>query len=407
MTKKYLFFILCSLFAGNAYAQQTDSLFNKAKSLAAEAQYQEAISLIQQLHESNPENADYTIYLARVYFWAKDLPRASSVIKTICKEGNCTQKEALDLLLQIESAQGNSEAAITLAQKGMDVYPEHKHHYALHKARALEQAGKDADALAILQDIPKQAPNQRDVAYLATSILKKQKNMVSTGYLQTSFEESLFASLHFAHLEYGRQFKKHTQQFRLNYAYAFGKSTFQLESDAYIKGRKRDYIYINAGISDKQSIFPFLKAGAEYYKEFKHVSSSLGGRYLFFDASNSTVLLTGHIAYSLKSWTLNYRPFALLLKDNTLASHVFYLRKSFEHRESYIQLDLQYGSLPYFFYTTDLLSRLNAYRAGLSSKIRIAQNYFVQPAFMYEREEYVPDHYRNRYTGQIILSKRF
>ncbi|MNS32379.1 Beta-barrel assembly-enhancing protease [compost metagenome] len=398
--------LFCSI-TGQLYAQHPDSLFSKARTLAADKSYPESISVMQQLHSNYPDNADYTVYLSRLYFWNNDPEQAARTLKTICNDESCGNREALDLLIRVALAQKNTDEAIRLAAKGSVLFPEEQHQYFLLKAQALEQAGNDAAAIAVLDSIAPAAPNHHDAKYLLTTILKKQKNMVSAAYMQTGVSQPQQAAQHFAYVEYKRSFKTHTQLFRLNYVTAYDKSSFMLESDAYVKLHQKNYVYLNAGVSDKRSVFPAIKLGAEYYQEDKHFSASLGGRYLYFDAGSNAVLLTGHIAGTAQSWTLNYRPFVLLQQHKTLVSHVAYLRRSFENSESYIQLDAQYGNLPYFFYTTDLFSRLSAYRVGLSGKLRLCRNYFVQPVFMLEKEEYVPDTYRNRYTVQLILSKRF
>lgn len=399
--------LLCTSITGQLYAQQPDSLFSKARTLAADKLYPESILVMQQLHNSYPDNADYTVYLSRLYFWNNDPGQAIRTLQGICNDASCTNREALDLLIRIAIAQKNTDEAISLTEKGSVLFPEEQHQYLFFKAQALEQSGNDTAAMTALDSIARSAPNRHDADYMRTTLLKKQKNTISASYMQTGVNQPQSSIQHFAYIEYGRIFKSHTQLFRLNYVNAYDKSSFMLESDAYVKLGKKSYVYLNAGISDKRSVFPAVKLGAEYYQEARHISASLGGRYLYFDGGTNTVLLTGHIAGTVQSWTLNYRPFVLLQQNKTLVSHVAYLRRSFERRESYIQLDAQYGNLPYFFYTTDLFSRLSAYRMGLSGKLRIYRNYFVQPAFMLEKEEYIPDTFRNRYTVQLILSKRF
>lgn len=406
MQKSSLALLLSFSITGALYAQQPDSLFSKARTLAAAKSYTESISVMQQLHHNYPGNTDYTVYLSRLYFWDGKPEQAINTLKIICNQ-SCDNREALDLLIRIELYEKNVVEVLRLSEMGLALFPDASHQYLFSKAQAMEQIGNDEAAIAALDSIAPAAPNSRDAAYLLTTILKKQKNTVSASYMQTGVSKPLSATQHFAYVEYGRLFKTHTQLFRLNYVNAYGKNSFLLESDAYVKLGRKNYLYLNAGVSDKRSVFPAVKLGAEYYQESKHVSASIGGRYLYFDKQTSTAMLTGHLAATTHAWTLNYRPFVLLQQNNTLVSHVVYLRKSFDTRESYIQFDAQYGSLPYYFYTTDLFSRLSAYRLGVSGKVRLCRNYFVQPAVMFEQEEYIPDTNRNRYTVQLILSKRF
>ena len=405
-----LLFIIFLLFAPNLVAQEgnPDSLFSEAKSLAEKNKYKEAISILDGLHIQYPDNRDYSDYLAVLYLWSGAPLKAK---ETLLKSGSSEQlqKDDLNLLIRIESELKNWTEVIHHTDLGLSRFPDSKNHYFFQKALALEQLSKDKEALELLDQIPRFDPEYPAADYLRTTILKKQKNLISAGYLLTTFDQSVFEPQQIGFVEYARKLGTCTYLIRANYANMFGKQALQLEADAYIPLKKKNYVYLNGGVSEKKSIFPQIRAGFEFYHEQKHFSASLGARYLYFGKQNDPLLITGHVGYlSSGGWGVNYRPFISFLDNNkTLASHLVYLRKAFLNKESYIQLDLQYGNLPYFYLTSDLLNRLKTYRAGINTRFRIKRNWFMQPVFMFEYEEYIPKTYRNRYTFQLILSFRF
>lgn len=385
-----------------------DSLFSEAKSLAEQKRYQEAIVLVDDLYKKYPENKDYSSYLSALYLWNGSSGKAKEILlKNQALES--FNKDDFHLLIQIESNQKNWSEVIRLADVGATRFPESKNHFSYQKALALNELNEDREALNLLDSIPKSDPDYKAADYLRTMILKKKKNIISAGYLLTTFDNVIFKPQQVGFVEYGRRFSSSTHLLRINYGDMFGKKAVQIETDAYIPLKKQNYIFLNLGISEKKSIFPQFRGGFEFYHEQKHVSASLGARYLYFGNQGNPLLVTGHFGLVSKNgWSVNYRPFVSFLNGNKiLASHLVYFRKAFTNKESYIQLDLQYGNLPYFYLTSDVLSRLKAYRIGINTRFRIMHNWFLQPIFMYEREEYIPKTYRDRYTFQLILSFRF
>jgi YaiO family outer membrane protein len=374
--------------------------------LAEKQDYSAAIQLMEELSLKYPGNKDFSTYLARLYFWNNSPEKAEEILTR--RKADELNHEELDLLIQVDNKLLKPTEMLILSDMGMNRFPEVKDHYLYTKAMAFVLLNDDEAALELLAQIPKDSPQYNAADYLRTEILKRQKNTLSAGYLLTTFDETVFDPQQIAFVEYGRKFKTGTHLFRVNYADMFGKQAVQFETDAYIKVKASNYIYANLGVSDKLSVFPQLRAGFEFYREEKHFSASLGTRYLYFDKGSDPVLLTGHLAYNTSNgWTANYRPFVSFLDSKTLASHLVYFRKALPNKESYVQLDMQYGNLPYFYLTSDLLSRLEAYRIGINTRFRVNYNWFVQPVFMYEYEEYIPKMYRNRYTFQLILSHRF
>lgn len=379
--------------------------FDEAKTKAAEKKYDEAIQLINQLLVQNPKNLDYKLYLAQVYYWSNNYETSTKIATEIVSE-KPEYQEAFDLLIKVNFTQENFSDVIQKSEEGKNKFPSNKDFYNLQQALAYEKIGNDKDALNTLKNIETNSSLVKDAKYLESQILKKKKNTIAIGYLFSDFENSTSA-INITHLEYGRKINNNTFIGRINYGNTADINDFQGEIDAYLKVKSKSYLYLNSGFSANENIFPQYKFGAEYYQDFKKVSSSLGSRYLYFDSENKTLLFTGHLGLYLNHWKIEYRHYLAETNSDWLSSSILNFRRNFETTESFVQLDLQYGTLPYFFLNNDTFQRLNAFRVGLNSKIRIEKNYFIQPIVMLEREEFIPENYRNRFSLQLILTKRF
>lgn len=403
---RLLFLIFVLGFSFKFQAQQIknpDSLFQVSRVYAESENYTLAINQLEKLSAAFPENEDYHIYLGRLYFWNSDYEKARSNLTDLVNQ-NSPNAEALDILIQVELASDNAEALLENAERGLEAFPQQREKYLLSKALALEQLERDKAALLNLEGIPKTAENYSDAAYLKTRLLKKQKNILSVGYLHTEIEDADPWQL--GHFEYTRKSDFIPYSVRLNYGNVFGKEALQGEIDLYPKISEKSYLYLNAGISNESPVFPEFRFSAEYFYNFSIFNTSLGLRYLDFTAAEVT-MFTGSTAANFGEYQIGYRVFLVSEEKEWFPSHNIHLKKSFLNRESHIQLDLQYGRIPYFYVVTAQLSEVNSYRAGINIRYRLGDNFFIQPILMYEREEFSPDRFRNRLNAQLILSKRF
>jgi len=393
-------------FAGKILAQHNpDSLMQSARQKAEQKDYPQAITLVTELSRQQPENKDYSLYLGQLYYWSSAYQTARDILIPLA-DPNTGNAEAFNLLIRVYFQLEQYNDVVERSEKGKTIFPSHLSFYLFQQALALEKLNQDHQALVILSQIDGESTNSKDAQYLKTQILKKQNNIISAGYLNTSFSQPGFAPWHLAHIDYLRKSAHVAWGGRFNYGHLFGGSAAQIELIAYPKLSRRSYLDLNAGYSAAERIFPLWRFGAEWFYDQAKVNYSIGGRYLDF-RTIQVLMLTGHLAFNLKDWKAGYRHYEVQQNDNWFASHIFTLRKSFDLKESYVQLDLQYGGIPYYFFSTDAFSRIKAYRIGINGQFRIRDNFFIQPVLMYEREEYIPDTFRNRYNIQFIFSKRF
>jgi len=390
---------------GFSQTENPDSLFQIVQLHARNENYDRAIEEIKYLIGLHPQNRDYITYLSRLYYWKKDITLALKTISPLLLS-NPKNEEILALSVSLELANENYDEVIKQSDIGIQEFPDRADFYLIKKIIALEKTNQDKQAMSALKSISKKSDFYKDAQEIKTQILKKQKNTISVGYLNTSFGNASLAPWQLTHIEYMRKATGIAYVGRLNYGYIYGKSSVQAEVDAYPKTGKKSYLYLNAGISDGNSTFPLFRFGAEIYKDFNIYNTSLGLRYLQFK-TEQVAMVTGHFAVNFNSYQIAYRPYLGLKGPEWLPSHMLSFRKSFENQESYIQFNIQYGVLPYFFIISDEFQRVSSYRLGVTGKFRIMENLFVQPLVMQEWEEYFPGEFRNRLNVQLVLSKRF
>lgn len=391
------------LFCSVGYSQKNEeNIFNDAKKKASEKKYNDAIELVTNLLVQSPKNLDYKLYLAQLNYWSNNLDTSNQLASEIVSE-KPEYQDAFDLLIKINFSQEKYLQVIQMCEEGLKKFPSNSSFYYLQIAQSHEEIGNHDEALKALYSMDS---NPEVAKYVETQILKKKKNTIALGHLFSDFEGST-SSINITHLEYGRKINNNTFIGRINYGNSNNTTDFQGEIDAYLKVKSKGYVYLNSGFSANEGIFPRYKFGTEYFQEYKKISASLGSRYLYFDSENKTLLFTGHLGIYLNKLKIEYRHYLAETNSDWFSTSILNFRRNFETTESFVQLDLQYGSLPYFFINNESFQRLNSYRIGINSKIRIEKNYFIQPIVMLEREEYVPEIYRNRISFQLILSKRF
>lgn len=398
--------IIVLLFSFVCRAQQsnTDSLMNKARTLADAREYVQAIQIIAGLKDRYPANKDYTIWLGRLYSWKGDYEKGASYLIPLVKAEDASI-EAFEVLINIYTWSMQYDTAMTYTEQAIRRFPETPS-LLLHKAFLLEKKGEDKKAMQLMKMIKGRLNQDNQFEALYTVLLRKKKNLISLSYLNTSFRNPGFDPWHFAFIEYKRDFKKAPVIARLNYGSLYQNSALQLEMESYPKITKNTYLFAHLGIAEGKAVFPNVKTALEVYTSLEHWTASMGGRFLNFKP-DPVYIFSGHLGYQLNSWHFQYRPFLAETDDKWSLSHAISVKKANELKESFIQLDFQYGVIPFAFFTTGDISRVKSTRLGIQYRFRLAGCFFLQPAFMYEREEYYPELFRDRYNTQLSIGVRF
>lgn len=395
----------CLIFPINAQESSPAVQYETAQEKATAGDYDGAISILRNLTTAYPDNYDYQLYLARVYSWNKEYPEAIGVLESLMK-GKEYNPELMETMVSVQLWAGNNEEVIRYSDIALE--RENNNFYRIQKANALISQKQEDKALDALEEVLSVEPDNQEALYLQSEILKKKSQHLSLSYLNTSFSQPGSAPRHMGYLEYKRNLGAVPVLARFNYGHLNGEAGGLFEVDAYPKVSSNSYLFLSSGAALDTPIFPEFKAGAEYFYAFnKGLGFSFGSRYLQFE-EDEVLMFTGEASYYTRNnMKLSYRPYLSETEEKWFLSHALALRLMNPLKESFWQLDLQYGSIPYGFYTLRDFRDLSAFRIGLQHQFRLPGNILIQPVVMYEYEEYLPSEFRNRFNAQLITTLRF
>ncbi|MBF4505298.1 YaiO family outer membrane beta-barrel protein [Flavobacterium sp. JLP] len=403
---KFIYYLLLLLFISQTCLGQEinlDTRISEARHEAEIGNYDKALSLIQPLLIGFPENEEIKIFAGRVYSWKKEYKKSIDILTPLTDRTN-PNPDALLAIINTYFWSEQFDKCILYCDQYLVIEP-NSTDVIITKAKCLEKLGRDKEALAIVDKVSVTENSTQAITGLRTLIGRKAKNAMAFSYLNVSTSNPGQSPLHYGYVEYSHKFTKSALVGRANLGYANNDTQMLFEADYYQTFSKRNYLYVNGGVSTGQTIFPVAKAGAEYFfAPRKRFDYSLGFKYMHFETDDVT-LLTGQLGYRAGSYTLAYRPF--YDTSNELFSHVLSVQTSNEEKESLIRLEFQYGNVPYLYLYNNFVTPLKAYRVGIQYQHRFGGSFFVRPVFLYEYEEYLPDEYRNRFSAQLIITKRF
>ncbi|PBJ16008.1 YaiO family outer membrane beta-barrel protein [Flavobacterium sp. ACN6] len=403
---KFIYYSILMLFISSIAIGQELSIDETLANVKREVEkenYEKALALIEPLRAKFPENEDVQVYTGRIYSWKKDYKTAVKILSPMADRAN-PNAEALQALVTIYFWSEDYEKCIAYCDKYLAIDPKSIDVLKI-KATCLEKLNRDQEALDLIEKFSSIDNSTQAFRGIRTLIGRKAKNAVSASYLNISTSEPGLSPFHYGYVEYSHKFSKSAIVGRANVGNIGDDTQMLFEADYYQTFSNKSYLYANGGVSTGETIFPVAKAGLEYYfAPHKKFDYSLGARFMHFETDDIT-LLTGQLAYTAGVYTVAYRPY--YDTTNELFSHVLSLQKVNEEKERLIRFELQYGNVPYLYLYNSFTQPLKAYRAGIQYQHRFGESFFVRPIFLYEREEYVPGEYRNRFNLQLIVTKRF
>ncbi len=236
---------------------------------------------------------------------------------------------------------------------------------------------------------------------------KTYDNYIGVSQMLVSYNEPIKQTDLLTSVEYVRKFKKQTLVTRINRIDFIQQKDYSLETEFYQKAGKHSYLFLNASAGLNKKVFPQYNLAAEFYSlAFKRVEYSLGYRVLHF-SSNNVNLVFGSLGYYYHNYYFVYRPTVQIDNNKGFLTQIFFLRRYFDDEKSYLQLDFQRGNLPYIFSGIGNIGTLKSSRFIIQAKLKLLQTWYIKPFYMFEKEEYYPDRFRDKNYFQIGLIKQF
>lgn len=411
-------FTLCLLFilgwgltSINLQAQATDDLekkFGEAREKAFAGNYADARVLLEEVLKKKEDYHDARILLARTYAWEKQYePARAELAKVVSFDPD--NQDAINAQIDVELWSQHFEEAIRLSDLGLSYYPNFED-YLLKKAKALIGLERFDEAAIELNKLLTINPSHTEALDLLKSLRGAALRNFITLHYYLSFFDNKTDPWHFVSFEYGRIFKPVTLIARVNYANRYRQSGEQFEVDAYPKFGKGTYGYLNAGYSNDILLFPKVKLGAELFQKLPSgFEVSAGARLLSFPQID-ILLYTASLSKYYRSCLFMLRGFASFNAQQVSPTVIFSVRKYLSgDANNYVMLTLSQGSIPSLnnFQFVQELIQLNSSHAAFDFQYGLGHNYYLRGGLWYDYEEFTSERYRNRYTANIGIHKRF
>ena len=337
----FVLLFLSLLVSGYIGSAQT---FQDAKTLAYKGEREKARAICREIL-AKEFDSDVAVLMARTYAWDGKYDSTRVLISKVLSLYP-THWDALDAISDVEYWDEKYLDALKYCDilLAKDVNDEH---FLFKKARILNSMGQFDESANLLESILKINPANAEVRMKLTNIrLDRMKNRIRLLYTYDFFDKNSNKDpWHMAALSYGRKTKIGTVIGRVNWAERFGTKGFQYEMDAYPTISENNYVYLNAG-SSNISIFPKVRAGAEWYHSFpKAFEGSLGMRALYF-TNSETYMFTGTVGKYVGNYWVSLRGYVTPGTSGNSVSGAIQARRYFTDPENYIGLKLGYGISP-------------------------------------------------------------
>jgi YaiO family outer membrane protein len=394
---------ICSGFAQTV--ANSDSLFVQAKQYAKNNDYTKAQATCS-LILNTKEDGDVRFYLGLLYSWDSKYDEARKEFEKV-RESRPTSEEVIVAQTNNELWAENPENALTIINKALLENPRNEEFLYL-KAKALYKLKRYDEALAVLNQLLAINPaNEKAKSLLDTVKIAGAKNALMLDYVNEFSDNQ--PTRYLTYLQYSRKTSIVTIIGRLNYASWYSSNDFQLESDAYLNTGKRNYLYLNVGYSGAK-LFPEYRFGAELFQSLpKSFEASLGFRYLMFSSSGVNIY-TGSVGKYWGNYWFCFRPFITPSGNRVSYTGVFQVRRYFDDAEKYFGVQYSHGSSPddihIFLENADKL-RLQSDKVKLTFNHRLAIFWVAAISGAFEREEYYPTLFHNKYTIDLSLQRIF
>lgn len=338
--------VLMLMFSAQTAVGQTvenvDVAFTEARALAFDGQREEARKLAYAILERSPDYHGVRILIARTYAWDGSYDKARKELNYVL-ERHPDHKDALFAAIDNERWAGNEEAMLNYSKQAV------KHHSVdtdvlLKRAESLNSAGKDKEALQVLNQLEQIDKSNAEAQQLRKSInISGQDYTLTTAYTYDTYED-VFEDIHKGYVQLSRRTNYGSVIGRINYQRRFSMDGLQAELDFYPSIAEGWYGYVSAGYSSS-SLFPEFRSGAELFKSLPGAFEvSAGFRYLNF--SSDVWIFTGTVSKYQGNWLFTVRPYITPNSVGVSRSLSFLARKYLAGPENYVTFRGGFGFYP-------------------------------------------------------------
>jgi YaiO family outer membrane protein len=402
-----LLFTLISPKFLSAQAPSADDLFQKAREAAFKKNYSDAVQLSKDALSLTPDYADVRVFLGRVYTWSDKKDSAANCFEQVLNQ-HPENENACAAYADLEYWNDEFSKALVICEKGLAFHPDSKE-LMMKKAKCLLALKRFSEGEKVLALLLKNDPRSA-IARSALENLKDQaaKNKIGISYDFVSFDKQFSDPWHLVSLDYSRSTKAGSFTGRINYANRFKTNGVQFEADAYPRISKTFYSYLNAGISNKNGVFPQYRGGFSLYANLPKSFEAEGGfRYLYF--SDPTWIYTASVGKYFKNYWFNLRTYLTPSSHAISNSYSFTTRYYFTGTD-YIGFSAGTGISPDETANNIQLNnfyKLKSYRISTDYRKTFKGLNTLLAGFSWLQQEYQPKVNGNQYVLSIGYQRKF
>lgn len=313
-------------------AGPAQDIVDEARTLARSGKRHEAIGLLQKRLAANPGDLDARTLLGTVLLWEGRYDDARAELsRVLAVEPDYI--DALGALAYLELWSGHYAQAETLTARVLQRTPNDTS-IMLARARALDNLNRPKEAVEVLDRLLTVDPEMTSAKQMRERILDSLRHWkVGYGYGYDWFGDSRDPWQEHD-LSIGRKNRWGSATLRAAHADRFDRQDQQIELDLYPSIRSGTYLYINAGVSTKKTIYPDYRWGVDWYQSLgKGFEASIGYHYL--DFGDGVDIYIGSFSKYIGNWLL--------------ISQVFYVPDALGDSQSYHAAFRRYfGDKEYF-----------------------------------------------------------
>lgn len=415
------FIIIILFFTPKILAQKinTDSLLVEAiKEFDVKKNFKKAKILSQLGYKIAPDYLDFQIELGKNYLQTKQYDSARFYFKKIITK-NIKYKEAFSYLANTELEDSKFEEAQIACESALLLYPDDRKFYLLKLEILESKPNNENQTFSYLKELLAKYPTEVSLKLKLFNIKTRiSADRIGFSYNFIGFDRENIGPNHLLGLQYIRVRKDITLIGKVNFLdrQFFGKSVnngLQYELETYFTNNDNSYSFANLSLSNDNYVFPKLRAGYSYFRNFrKGWEGDIGIRYTKAIDQDLYAGVLGLGRY-INSYWLNLRSYLQKDKTTIYPSFAVNARYYYNTKYDYVSVLLGYGSSPDERFAIGLLQQkatLNSYRIGAGYYKLFWKNYFTGIQASFNKQEYIKGSFQNEFeifaSLQYQLKKR-
>jgi len=390
------------------FAQSSDDLFKQARNAAFDKKdYALATQFSKEALDKSPDYSDVQIFLGRVYTWWGKNDSARNCFHQVL-DLHPENEDASAAFADLEYWNNNSLAALSVSENGLKFHPESKT-LLMKKAKCLIDLKRFREAAKVLSDLLQKDSKNIEVRSALENLKElNANNKIGVSYDFVTFDKQYDNPWHLVSVDYTKSTKIGSITGRINYANRFKTNGIQFETDVYPRISKTFYSHVNAGISNKNSVFPQYRAGFSLYANLPNGFEAEGGfRYLYFN--DATWIYTASMGKYFKNYWFNLRTYLTPSSNAVSNSYSFTTRYYFKETD-YFGIGLGTGISPDETANNIQLHdpyKLKSYRISADYRKTFQRMNIILLSCSMIQQEYLPKEIGNQYLLSLTYQRRF